>query len=739
MNVTNLLFSFVNTDEETTDYAQLGYDYLTVNARTFHDFSQLSGSHGNTITTSEDLSPNNRDLTNAPGGFYTPNTPTVFSYKFPNLISKKAHYAFNNQPLLFANNTTNGLYATSHEVDIALTAKSKNFILRVFGVDSTQVYYCQIETTGKITVAIKRASTTTVQRTVDAIFTQTVQNGDLGSVIQFGIECNFTSGSPFLKIRINGCYVATELISGTAVASWDSAYNWNNTFSSAVGAVAAATNTTGNSKAHWNYKFAVNAPMTQDNRNLVVHQILGTDPQGGKLILLADSKMPICTASKSYYIGVYLSEAPSSDVSVAVTGDSSVVITGSSLTFTSSNYNVPQLVKIVGSANFGYVESDISFTYSGGFSGVKTHTVIVAQSRTGIGGKDGSDVYLTDGWNSCRTEADAISIPDAAAFRAAIESTLFKGSYPTGGPETTTTPTAYATVSSLSHANAGSKFRMKFTDIDGSGYEYRNYVGWVYNTSPSNKLFFQFFGHGESFHQEMYNDVMGSGKGYDWAGACMALAVENEHNNPNLTGSPSWIQHGQLFTQGVDTSTFDARRIFLHDKLRFLVHAHAQRAYTHVVVAGVSGGGLLSMYVANLIRTIFPGVIVVFEVRGANSYNTPESGGDWEQGADFLDENRGGAVVADGVYGPRNMADYRATGFLERFAGACADGVDFHQISHELDPLGGSYYIQIPKDIMDSKVANFDGKFYQYVNTDAAQATHGFNTNERAYIIANLP
>lgn len=733
MRVNKLIpFILSQSIENPVDYAQLGYDFLVANARTFHDFSQLSGAHGSTISTSEDLTANNRDLTNAPGGFYTPNTPTVFSYKYPNLESVKAHYAFNNQPLLFANNTTNGLYATSHEVHIALTAKSKNFILRVFGVDSTQVYYCQIETTGKVTVAIKRASTTTVQRSVDVIFTQTVQNGDLGSVICFGVGIDTGASTKYLKMYVNGCEIATELISGTAVSSWDNAYNWNNTFSSAVGAVAAATNTTGNSKAHWNYQFTVTPILSQDNRNLVVHQMLKTEPQSGKLILLADSMMPICTGNKTFYIGVYLSEQPPTDVTVSVTGDSSVTITGSSLTFTSLNYNVPQMVKIVGSANFGYVESDILFSYSGGFGGTKTHTVIVAQSRTGVGGKDGSDVYLTDGWNSCRTEANAISIPSPSDLRDSIKATLFKNDYPSGAPDTTTSVSAYAGIT-LTNVNVTGITNYMFRQLDEAGYQYDNNVGYARNVNPNNKLFIQLFGHGESFHQEMYNEIVPLG--YDWAGACLAFSVANTENNPNLTGSPSWLAHDQLYTAGVDTATFDARKLFFHDKIRFLDFILGLHAYDEIIVAGVSGGG----WAATIWASFDPRITVTFNVRGCNSYNHPESGSDWEQGTNFLAENTGGSQAADGLYGPRNTADYRALGYLKRMAAICANGCDYHQISHELDPLGGSYYIQIPKDIMDSKVASFGGGFYQYVNIDPSQATHGFNTNERAYIIANLP
>lgn len=772
--------------EPEVDYAQQGHDFLVANARTYHDFSTFAGSHGSTFATSTDLTANNRHLTNNPGGLYAVtagsfttgrryqiltvgttnfvavgaasntvgvtftatgagsgtgtvvNAPLVFDYKYPVLRDDgqidtiKALDSFNNQPLLFANNTTNNLYATSHEAHVSLTAKSKNFILRVFGVDSTQVYYCQIETTGKITVAIKRAGTTTVQRSVDVILTQSVQNGDLGNVIVFGVAIDTGASTKFLKMYLNGCEIATELISGTAVSSWDNAYNWNNTFSSAVAAVAAATNTTGNSKSHWTHQFTVTNPLTQDQRNLVTHKMLRTAPQSGKLVILADSKMPVCTGNKAYYLAVYLSEQPASNVNVGISG-SNVNITGSSLTFTPSNYNVPQLVKVVGTTNFGYLIVDLTLTMTGGFAGTKTHRVIVAQSRTGVAGKDGSDVYITDGYNAARVEANSISIPSASDLRNTIKTTLFKGNYPSGAPNSSSSVSAYGGIT-LTNVNVTGITNFMFRATDEGGFQYDNNVGYARNVNPNNKLFIQLFGHGESFHQELYNQIVPLG--YDWAGACLAFAVANTENNPNLTGSPSWLAHDQLFTAGVDTATFDARSLFFHDKIRFLDYILQLHNYDEIVIAGVSGGG----WAATMWASFDNRITKAFNVRGCNSYNLPESGSDLEQGPSFLTEFTGGAVATEAVCGPRIVADYRNLGYLKRMALICANGADYHQLSHELDPLGGSYYNQVPLDIMQAKVAQFSGggQFNVFVNTNASEATHGFNTSDRQYIINNL-
>jgi hypothetical protein len=718
-----------------TDYAKQGYDFLVSNARTFHDFTQLSGDHASTITVSEDLTANNRDLINNPSG-YTATTPTVFRYRYPDLSVDKTLYSFNNNPLLFATGTTNNLFATSHEVHLSTSAKSKNFILRLCGIESTQVHYAQIETSGKITVGIKRAASTTVIRTVDAWLTPTVQNADLGGVIALGFEYGFTPGSEFVRIRVNNVVVPTELVSGTAVASWDGSYNWNNTFSTAVGAIAAAVNTTGNSKPHWTYKYTVTPPLTTDQRNLTVHQMLSTDPQSGRIVLLGDSELPFCTATKTYYCPVYLDKAPPSNVIVTVTGEDAYTnITGTSLTFTPSNYNVPQMVSVVADANQGYQPTTLTFTATGGFTETKVKNIVVTESRTGTGGKDGSDVYLTDGYNATRFEANAISLTDsqADALREAIKLTIFKGNYPSGAPTATTTPTSYGGVT-LANANAGTKTRHTFSTTDGGGFTYNNFVAHVRNTAPVNKLFFDFFGHGESFHQEMYNQAIATG--YDWAGAAGVAAIENTHNNPNLTGSPSWLSHDQLFTGGVDTETFDARSLFLYDKIRFLQWIQTQYNYTHIVIAGVSGGG----WMATMIGSMLEDVDVIFEVRGCNSFGHPESGSDLEQGNDFLAELTGGAKALDGKYGPRITKDYRQLGYLVRMVVSCSNGADFHQMSHELDPLGGANYIQMPYDIIQNKLNLLGGgNFYQYINKDAAQSTHGYNTNERAYIISHLP
>lgn len=724
-----MLISLQNKISNPVDYKSHGYDFLVNNARVFHDFTQLSGDHGSTITSSNDLTANNRDLINNPSG-YSERSPTLFRYRFQDLDTYNTLYSFNNNPLLFATNTTNAIFATSHEVHISLSAKSKNFILRLFGINSTQVHFAQIETTGKVSLSIKRAATTTLIRSVDPVFTPTVENADLGNVIALSFAYNFTYGSEFAKMYVNGVEIATELISGSDPTDWNAAYTWNNIYSFAVGAEAAAVNTTGNSKPHWTYKFAVTEPLTQDQRNIVVHELLSTEAQRGKIVILGDSKMPFCTATKTYYCPVYLSHEPTSNVTVNVSevSTSLLTITGTELTFTPANYNVPQMVKVVGSASQGYKEVDLSFIASGGFVESKTKKVIISESRTGTGGKNGSDVYLTDGWNATRVEANAIEITNDN-LKDAIIATIFKGNYPTGGPSNTTTPTSYGVVT-LANANAGTKSRFTFVETDENGYTYTNYIGHVRNTSPNDKLFIDLFGHGESFHQELYDAVIATG--YDWAGGMMAFTSENEENNPNITASPSWLAHDQLFTNGVDTETFDARRLFFFDKIRFIEYILTQHSYTKIVIAGVSGGG----WMATMLGSMLDNVDVIFEVRGCNSFGHPESGSDFEQGPDFLAELTGGAKAVDGKWGPRVTKDYREYGYLVRMALCSYNGADFHHISHELDPLGGANYNEMALGIMQTKT---NGKYFQYINKDSGQSTHGYGTNERNYIINNLP
>jgi len=709
-------------EEPAYDYAQDGEDYLVSSARTFHDFTQQSGAHGATISTNDDLTSNNRDLTNNPGGLYTtgfPLSPTVFNFRFPDISTAKTLYPFNNNPLLFANNTTNAIFATSHEIHISLSARSKNFAFYLFGVNSTQVHYAQINTDGKISIFIKRAASTTHLRTVASVFTQSIQNGDLGNVMALRFRYDFTT--PACKVYLNTAEIATELVTGTAVASWDSGYSWNNLYSFAVGAYAQATNTIGSTKPSFIHKFAVTPLLSQDDANNVTHCMLSTPAQSGDEIILADFRMPLTTASKSFAFSVYLKESATETVSIS---GSNVTISDNSLDFTPSDYNVPQLVKLVGDDNYGYQIRDISI-------GSKTKQVVLAESRTGVGGKDGSDVYLTDGWNAARKEAYDISIPSAATLRDDIKTTLFKGDYPSGAANSSSTVTAYAGIT-LTNASAATITNFMFRDVDEDAYQYDNNVAYVRNSSPNNKLFIQLFGHGESFHQEMYNSVIALG--YDWAGACLAFAVANTENNPNLTGSPSWLAHDQLFTAGVDTETFDARRLFFHDKIRFLDYILTQHSYDEIIVAGVSGGG----WAATMWASFDNRIDKVFNVRGANSYNHPESGSDFEQGPSFLTENFGGAAASEAVCGPRVTDDYRNLGYLKRMALICANGAEYHQISHELDPLGGAYYNQIPLDIMQQKATQLGGSFFVFVNTNAGESTHGFNTSDRQYILDNL-
>lgn len=706
------------------NYSQLGEDYLIANSRSFHDFTKLSGAHGATIATVEDLSPNNRDLTNAPGGLYTtgfPLTPTIFNFRFPDLSQAKTHYPFNNNPLLYSNNTTNAIFSTGHEIHISLSARSKNFICYLFGVNSTQVHYAQINADGKISIFIKRAAATTHLRTVNSIFTQSVANGDLGNLMSLRFRYKFSGGNE-CKVYLNNAELPTELVSGNSVATWDSGYVWNNIYSFAVGAYAQAVNTIGNSKAHFIHKFAVTELLSQDDSNNVTHCMLSTPAQGGNTILLGDFRMAIATGNKSYHCSVYLKNSGTETINVSGTN---VNITGAALNFTPANYNVPQLVKIIGDDDYGYKITTINF-------GTKQKNIVAAQSRLGVAGKDGTDVYLTDGWNACRVEANSISIPSASALRDAIKATLFKGNYPAGVPLSSSTVSGYAGVT-LTSVHAASITNYTFRELDEAGWQYDNNVTFVRNANPNGKLFVQLFGHGESFHQELYNSVIALG--YDWAGACLAFAVANTENNPNLTGSPSWVAHDQLYTAGVDTDTFDARRLFLFDKVRFVDHVLTLHSYTDIITAGASGGG----WAATMWASFDERINKVFNVRGCNSYNHPESGSDFEQGPSFLTENFGGAPAVETIHGPRVTADYRSLGYLKRMMAVCANGADFHHVAHELDPLGGAYYIEIPYDIMQQKASQLNGgSFFVFVNTNPAEATHGFNTSDRQYILDNL-
>jgi hypothetical protein len=708
---------FMTKASVDANYSQEGQDFLIANARTFHDFTQLSGSHNSAITTSQDLTANNRDLLNNTGGYST--TPKVFDFRYPDLSRKNLLNVKSGGSMMFLNNTTNAIFSTSHEIHITLQYRGTGFVGYLFGVNSTQVLYGQIDTDGKVSLFIRRTGTTSRIRTVNPVFGASIQNTDIGGLVYLRFRLDF--GANQVKIYSNGVELPTELVSGTNPSTWTS-YTWNNIYSFAIGAFAEAFQSVGTLKDMWFSRFAVTNLLSQDEANMVALSMLnGTG--SGNLRLIRQTLIPFCTQSKSYQIGVYL--ASPQNITIPLTAPANTSINVSELVFNTENYNVPQLIRITATDRRGFDPLTLTI-------GSAEIPFVITETYTGGVSPDvGTDYQLTDGYCAMLTEMDGLNtISDVNALRTTIQNFIFKGSYPTGGPNSTVPTTNYNSVTLGSHPIKNIHI---FLENDLNGYEWESQVCHIRQASPNGKLFIDFFGHGpETGHQELYNAVMAAG-GYDYAMISMPNTWGNSTDNPVVNGH-------QMFGAGLDTDTYSGKRLFHFEKIRFLSWIVTQYSYTEIHIAGLSGGAQsLSMTLPLLTDTnVISKLGKMFVCRGVCASRHVGGGGDYEAGPNFETEFTGGATATDGPSGPRVSQFYRENQSLKIILSNCVGRGQYHLMGHELDANGGKRYPEAYKAIMQTKASALGGAFYHFVSDAAGEGTHGYLTGDINYIINNL-
>lgn len=713
-----------------------GYAILS-QGRWFFDFTTASGNHLSTLTSFTDLTGNGRNLTNSPSG-YTATAPKKFDYKTAIKQTVKCFSPKDSNPFCFATNSSsvNSSLSSSHDLHFSFVYRGKGFIAPIAGINSTQIYYVQIETDGKISIFIKRSTNTTRVRSVAAVLNQSVQNTDIGGLVYLRIMPRFESGSEALRLQVNRCEVAMELVSGDALASWNPSYNWNNAFSFGIGAVLAAVNVNIGStgKDYWIFRAACTAPLTDDQANKVAHtMMLQPTPGVGALRHIADySYLPFCTTSKDFKDGLYWSTQPSANVTLTVTGDSEVSISGSPFTFTNSNYNTPQLLKVVATLRKGYEAKNLTFTWTStdpNFNGTEQKTIRITESYSGTNLDFGSDYYVTDGYCSCLYETDNFGNPQDIIND--YVGRVFKGTTPTGTYQSSQTVTNFAGVN-LVNANISVSTLYIFQETDIDGNTWSNQVLFAKNIQNNVGLFCDHFGHGETGHQAMFDAIVTTG--CDFVIFNLANTGPNTTNNSTITQG-SAAGHNQMFTGGLDRTSYMPKRLFFGEKVRFLDYIVPLQSYgDRIFPCGLSGGGQ-TVGESLLFESRFG---VSFVVRGWNSNKIPGIGGDYEQGGSFYTESIGGTAASETNSGPRVIQLYRD--LPTQHLMICGSiGRTVYYISHEDDQTGGGRrYPEIYKDQIAEIAAGFGGTIIHYVSNAVGESSHGYGTSDIAYIKARV-
>jgi len=691
-------------------------EFIQQNARAAWNFNQTG-----TITTVPDITGNGYDLTGVTGAFNFP-SQQFSEYRFAKDNSTKNVYKAYDKALYIPAGH-GALFHNNHETHIVVEGRSFGTTVQLFGVtNSTRRYRMYINnTTGNLHFETRWGAASS-----DLISTSPIiVAGNLRkpySKLYIRLQIDFDANT--VKVWVNGALIPMTL-SGYAIANWSPTY-YPGTDPFGIGGDNVNNNgTTGSNEAYRTVHEAfVTDILTDEEAELIEEEMIGVINGDFKLVYNTD--VPALSTYAPLAIGIRFPSTPARNVDVTVSGTN---VTTINATLTPTQCTNGYLLNLLAStANVGRYYSDVTISAVGYNS--QNITVWVSSDVEDVNTKWTPYLTLTDGVVNWRREYPTFT--DVTSKRNALRTDIFGStSLPTGAPYSVSTQSAVNTVT-LDNANGSTGYELDFRQNDPDGYYWENPCGYQQNISANTTLVIDFLGHGENGHDELYNAIMDAG--YDYASAPLAYIT----NNPLITLSFPTSRHNQIWNQGIDRVGFDGRQLFVFHIHRLIDYALTQKAYTKIILVGVSGGGQM----AALAGALDPRINKVFCNRGSGAQAQPFGNGDGEQGMITLFDyyNEVGASIG-AVAQPRTAASLRNHSRLDWYMMKAADGGDFHHMSHANDDCcwKGWYNDIYYKDFQDYITANgFTGNYYQSISTDAGEVVHGYQPSEITYIIANL-
>jgi len=145
-----------------------------------------------------------------------------YNYRYPDNTTRNCYHSLDDFVYLPAGHDST-LFRGDHEFHIVLSGRmfSQQFF---FGVNvSTQVYYLNVETSGKIRFTCRFGGANTVIESDAAVLYGTgAQLRRAFAKTYIRIQINFTNDT--FKLFVNGGLVPTSVISGNAISTWQSNY-----------------------------------------------------------------------------------------------------------------------------------------------------------------------------------------------------------------------------------------------------------------------------------------------------------------------------------------------------------------------------------------------------------------------------------------------------------------------------------------------------------------------------------
>jgi len=418
------------------------------------------------------------------------------------------------------------------------------------------------------------------------------------------------------------------------------------------------------------------------------------------------------TSNTTFTFAFCLSEIPSSDVTVTLTGSlSKYTRSSSSYTFTTLNWMTPQTLTLT-AVNDGVTDMIITdqliFTCSGGGYDAVTLTlpllVYDSTSITNLSAFFGHDTWSESLHVETSAQADT-KIAEAIAY-------FFNGNGIPSGVSGVTVSTGFTgsmhliNTSVLSGVSSIDRFTITWTDVDGA--TWTHYAFHIKAPTGGNtKLLIDVLGVQSTDtynHELLIESCMTAGIDVLYMGMPVVGLNTETSAKVTLTQSAGW---NQMVSNALDTPSYSAVELFFFDIAKSLNQIQLGYSYTSIGICGIHAGGWASLVYGALDSRITK----VFPIRGLNPLALDSGSGPYPLG-DNLANN--GATLWAFYNNTVSTVDYFAICALKKY---------IKQMDHTIDFSSSYTTARYWKPLLEERIAT---TYDSYISTAAGTSAAAY-------------
>jgi len=427
------------------------------------------------------------------------------------------------------------------------------------------------------------------------------------------------------------------------------------------------------------------------------------------------------TVNTAFSMGITLSEAPSSNVTVSFSSSLGKFTTSSSLTFTTSNWSTPQTLTIT-AANDGVVDICLIdvLTIScanGGYDGItKEMNVTVYDNVT-------FPFDLLFGYDQWTDNAHVVNSEDK---RSEAEDFIFNGNGLPSGYSNLSVTAGYTglmhvaiNTSALTDFSSADRYTITWSDDDAATWTDYAYLIKSSVGTPTKLLIISLGNIGTDSYNTVLaiNTVLADGVDVLFVGMPNTGGQNSETSSVvTSTGSAGW---NQMISGGLDTPTYSPMELFFFGIAASLNYIDVNYSYSTYGITGIHAGA----WVALVYGALDPRIDKVFPIRGLNPLPFDNSPGPYPIGDNQANN------------GTKTFEFYRDNVSLLDYMIICAKQKYIKMLDHTGDATSSYASIRYWSYFINN---NFDCTINYYVSTAGGTATAAYYSDFITEILDDL-